>query len=146
MGSLLIDREIEGESASFNVKIADFGLAKNLTNAHNTAYMGTFHWMAPEILNNKPYSFKADVYSFAIVIWEVLARVTPFNTLNSPHAIMKFVSLDDGRPDLTRIPPDTPKEISTLMIKSWHKDPEMRPSFSEALRFLQNSSALEGGS
>ena len=122
---MLIDREIEGESTSFNVKIADFGLAKNLTNAHNTAYMGTFvslnyliakHWMAPEILNNKPYSFKADVYSFAIVIWEVLARVTPFNTLNSPHAIMKFVSLDDGRPDLTRIPPDTPSEVKTFFL------------------------------
>ena len=59
-----------------------------------TAYMGTFHWMAPEIFENKDYTIKADVFSFAVCSWEILARKTPYANLQSPHAIMKFVVMD----------------------------------------------------
>ena len=64
-----------------------------------TSYMGTFHWMAPEIFENKPYTLPADVFSYAICVWEILTRQTPYKNLNSPHAIMKFVVIEKGRPD-----------------------------------------------
>jgi len=37
-----------------------------------TSYAGTFHWMAPEIIENKTYTIKADVYSFSIILWEII--------------------------------------------------------------------------
>jgi len=43
-----------------------------------TAKTGTYHWMAPEVLNNKPYTYKADVYSFGIVMYEIICRETPY--------------------------------------------------------------------
>ena len=56
-----------------------------------TGLAGTFHWMAPEILQScNNYSHKADVYSYGIVMWEIMAREPPFKTLR-PHEIMASV-------------------------------------------------------
>ncbi|GMF60732.1 unnamed protein product [Phytophthora fragariaefolia] len=62
-------------------KIADFGLSCALElgrAADLTAETGTYGWMAPEVIRHEPYSSKADVYSFAVVLWELLARDVPF--------------------------------------------------------------------
>jgi len=75
--------------------------------------------MAPEILNNENYTLKADVYSFAVsklrliqvVMWEILARLTPFAELKNPNAIVKYVAVDKGRPRLQDIPPNTSPEV-----------------------------------
>jgi serine/threonine protein kinase len=64
--------------------------------------------MAPEIFENKSYSIKADVYSFAIVLWEIICRETPYKNLKTPHAIMKWVTIENGRPDTKLIPPGCP--------------------------------------
>jgi serine/threonine protein kinase len=55
------------------VKIADFGVARMIeTNGHMTAETGTYRWMAPEVIEHKPYDEKADVFSFGVVMWELL--------------------------------------------------------------------------
>jgi serine/threonine protein kinase len=55
-----------------------------------TSVLGTFHWMAPEIFENKPYSIKADVYSYGVVLWEIFTRRTPYRNME-PVDIMKHV-------------------------------------------------------
>ena len=47
-----------------------------------TGQAGTFHWMAPEIMENKTYTFKADIYSYGIVLWEIICREPPFKNYN----------------------------------------------------------------
>ena len=43
-----------------------------------TAKAGTYHWMAPEVLKSEEYTFKADVYSYAIVLYEIICWKTPY--------------------------------------------------------------------
>eukprot|EP01017_Pseudomicrothorax_dubius_P036928 TRINITY_DN5350_c0_g1_i2.p1 TRINITY_DN5350_c0_g1~~TRINITY_DN5350_c0_g1_i2.p1 ORF type:complete len:129 (-),score=25.11 TRINITY_DN5350_c0_g1_i2:31-417(-) len=102
-----------------------------------TGLMGTYHWMAPEIFDDKGYSIKADVYSFAIVLWEIICRETPYKSIKAPQAIMKLVLFDRGRPDTTLIPPDTPEMLADLMFKCWDHDPDQRPSFERVLEILK---------
>jgi hypothetical protein len=52
-----------------------------------------------------------------IVVWEILARSLPYENLTSPAAIMKFVSVEKGRPDLNCIPDDCPPEVFDLIQK-----------------------------
>ncbi|RDX70224.1 Serine/threonine-protein kinase STY46, partial [Mucuna pruriens] len=55
------------------VKVADFGVARvHIQSGIMTAETGTYRWMAPEVIEHKPYDHKADVFSFAIVLWELL--------------------------------------------------------------------------
>jgi serine/threonine protein kinase len=85
--------------------------------------------MAPEIFNNDPYSLKADVYSFGIVLWEIIARMPPYLNMKNPQALMKYVVMENGRPDLTKLPGDTPKDLITLMVRCWDNSPTKRPNF-----------------
>lgn len=59
--------------------------------------------MAPELLTNKQYSLKVDVYSFAILLWEICCRKTPYHNLPNQMAIVKHVVLEKGRPLLELI-------------------------------------------
>lgn len=73
-----------------------------------TGLAGTFHWMAPEILtSSNSYTHKADVYSYGIVMWEIMAREPPFKSFR-PHEIMAAVINQQARPDMSKIPADCP--------------------------------------
>lgn len=71
--------------------------------------------MAPELLESKQYSKKVDVYSFGILLWEILARRTPYFHLKSPMAILKHVVIDKQRPSLENISKECPLELIELM-------------------------------
>ena len=60
--------------------------------------------MAPELLEGKQYSIKVDVYSYGVLMWEILSRRTPYSNLQNPMAILKYVVIDKQRPDITQIP------------------------------------------
>lgn len=64
--------------------------------------------MAPELLENRNYTLKVDVYSYAVVLWEICSRETPYKDFKSPLAIMKHVTIENGRPNLSRINPGCP--------------------------------------
>lgn len=57
-----------------------------------TAKTGTYHWMAPEVLNNKSYTHKADVYSFGIVMYEIICRETPYKGKQPMQIVMAVVN------------------------------------------------------
>lgn len=67
-GNLLVDED-------FNVRVADFGLSRVTHDLGTlTGGLGTFQYMAPEVMACQRYSVKADVYSFGMVLWECTAR------------------------------------------------------------------------
>lgn len=92
-----------------------------------TAEAGTYRWMAPEIIRHEPYGFKVDVYSFAVVMWQLLTREKPFHNVSQEEAA-QMVSMGFQRPPFPR---GSPRQVVSLIELAWGEDPEERPSFEE---------------
>ncbi|KAL5703687.1 non-specific serine/threonine protein kinase [Ranunculus cassubicifolius] len=91
-----------------------------------TAETGTYKWVAPEVINHQPYDRKADVFSFAIVLWELTTAKVPYDTLTPLQAAL---GVRQGlRPDL---PENVHPKILDLMQRCWEALPMDRPSFLE---------------
>ncbi|KAG1691126.1 hypothetical protein DVH05_027201 [Phytophthora capsici] len=116
-------------------KISDFGLSCVMElgrSADLTAETGTYGWMAPEVIRHEPYSSKADVYSFAVVLWEMLAKDIPFRG-QTPMQTAMAVAEQRMRPALPR---NTPPKITELIEHCWNQDPTRRPDFSSIVKVL----------
>ncbi|CAN1122238.1 Serine/threonine-protein kinase STY17 [Linum perenne] len=116
------------------VKVADFGVARVQTQSGvMTAETGTYRWMAPEVIEHKPYDHKADVFSFAIVMWELLTGELPYSYLTPLQAAVGVVQ-KGLRPT---IPKETQPKLAELLDRCWRQDPAERPDFCEIIDILQ---------
>lgn len=91
--------------------------------------------MAPEVANWNPYNHKADVYSFGILLWELLSCKKSFVNLKYHNIDTFFEEIVNGgaRPP---IDPKWPKELVILMERCWSSDFDKRPSFTEIVDIL----------
>ncbi|XP_051883896.1 receptor-interacting serine/threonine-protein kinase 2-like [Pristis pectinata] len=130
----------------YRIKICDFGLAKwrKLTSQNrsdSSKNHGTLSYMPPECFKdiNARRDTKFDVYSYGIVIWEIMTCQKPYkNAVNSQH--LKLCVGNGGRPDLRDIPEDFLESCVTLinlMKKCWHENPNDRPPFSKCVHDLE---------
>jgi hypothetical protein len=135
--NILLTDKIEKSSDTTDIKISDFGLSRLYQKSCIlTGHLGTCYWMAPEIIVNKRYSTKVDVYSYGIIIWEVCTRKTPYSCM-SQQQVQFYVSVKKGRPNLKIIPSNTPPKIIQLMQMCWDHNPDNRPSFEYIVDYLQ---------
>ncbi|XP_009408295.2 serine/threonine-protein kinase STY46 isoform X3 [Musa acuminata AAA Group] len=115
------------------VKVGDFGVAR-FQNQEGvmTAETGTYRWMAPEVINHQHYDNKADVFSFAIVLWELATSRVPYDNMTPLQAAL---GVRQGlRPD---IPKDMHPRLAALMQRCWDEVPSKRPSFEEITQELE---------
>lgn len=128
--NLLLSKPVTSTKDVPHVKVSDFGLAKMKDQdaewGKMTVEAGTFHWMAPEVATGN-YDEKADIYSFAMVLFEFICQEIPFEDLE-PIEVLKSTS-NGARPDMDAVPPTTPKAVVDLMEMCWQHDPKRRPSF-----------------
>ena len=89
--------------------------------------VGTPMWMAPEVLMNESFTFKADVYSFGVVCWELLTGKVPWKGM-LPAQIICGVAFNGMR---LSIPEEIDGRLASLMCDCWHEEPAQRPSFDE---------------
>ncbi|XP_024389139.1 serine/threonine-protein kinase STY46 [Physcomitrium patens] len=116
------------------VKVADFGVARVQSQSGiMTAETGTYRWMAPEIIEHKPYDKKADVFSFGIVLWELLTGKVPYADMTPLQAAVGVVQ-KGLRPTMPR---NIPAKLVDLLQRCWKTDPSERPGFSETTVILQ---------
>jgi len=95
-----------------------------------TKHAGTPHWMAPEVFQTNSYDRKADVYSFSMILYEIICQEIPFEDIQSKQRLGLMVC-SGGRPDLKAAPPDCPEELLALMASCWDAAPAVRPDFDE---------------
>eukprot|EP00099_Drosophila_melanogaster_P028670 NP_732554.1 Tak1-like 1 [Drosophila melanogaster] len=120
-----------------DLKICDFGLATDMSN-NKTDMQGTLRYMAPEAIKHLKYTAKCDVYSFGIMLWELMTRQLPYSHLenpNSQYAIMKAISSGEKLP-MEAVRSDCPEGIKQLMECCMDINPEKRPSMKEIEKFL----------
>ena len=131
--------------AHCHVKLADFGLARRSGRKEDKqdaekadGAAGTPTHMAPELLltnSNRFFCEKSDVYSYAIVIYEVLSRKAAFKGLNESQIIAQINAKQRPSP----IPTDSPPELITLMKECWAHDTAMRQKFKGVVADLQDA-------
>jgi len=126
--NVLLKKDIEG---ALHPVICDFGWSKILeaTDGKMESFAGTPYWMAPEILRSEKYDNKCDVYSFGLIVWEIVNRKIPFEDLGIIDLQQK-VGNEGMRPENSS-KPNMNDKIFFLIEESWKQDPLKRPSFSE---------------
>ena len=124
--------------------VADFGVARRLSSCSEsmTAETGTYRWMAPEVIRHSRYDHRVDLYSFAIVLWEMLSGKLPYGEL-SPIAAAAAVVVENLRPPLGDVPPGTPAALTELMVVCWDVAPAVRPEFEGVAADLKRLRLLE---
>lgn len=118
-------------------QIADFGTTRTMEDITSMAtsegtrhrYGTTLKWAAPEVLKDKPARAKSDVYSYGVVVWEIVSRQLPWQGVSADGVFLKVV-IHGKRPE---VPPGAPLVLASLMARCWAGSPEERFSFDEVL-------------
>jgi len=138
--NLLLMQPLSSEADVPHVKVSDFGISQI---SAKEEYRGKpwqwgcsscHHWTAPEVLRGATCNEESDVYSYAMVLFEVICREIPFED-HEPADVPRLV-IQGARPDLEAVPPDCPQAFSGLMTMCWAQDPKQRPSFANVLEHL----------
>ncbi|XP_028328464.1 mitogen-activated protein kinase kinase kinase 20-like [Gouania willdenowi] len=115
------------------LKICDFGASKFLSHTTHMTVVGTFPWMAPEVIQSLPVSETCDTYSYGVVLWEMLTREVPFKGFEGLQVAWLVVE----KQERLTIPTSCPASFAELMRKCWQADPKERPQFKQVLVTLE---------
>uniref|UniRef100_A0A8C5D727 RAF proto-oncogene serine/threonine-protein kinase n=1 Tax=Gouania willdenowi TaxID=441366 RepID=A0A8C5D727_GOUWI len=126
------------------VKIGDFGLATvkaRWSGSHQVEQpSGSILWMAPEVIrmqDNNPYSFQSDVYSYGIVLFELMTGELPYSQTANRDQIIFMVGRGYLSPDLSKLYKNCPKAMKRLVADCIKKSKEDRPLFPQILSSIE---------
>eukprot|EP00752_Nemacystus_decipiens_P014627 g13025.t1 len=141
-GSFVVHRDLKPENIAFSsdgrLKLFDFGLAKivrrragRLSQRYEmTGETGSTRYMCPEVAMQLPYNEKADVYSFGLILWEMLSLRRPFEGLNRKEFVQSVIK-GGRRPPLQQ---EWSGALRELMRRCWDEDMDTRPGEVEGVR------------
>ncbi|KAL1189786.1 Integrin-linked protein kinase 1 [Cardamine amara subsp. amara] len=127
---------------SGHLKVADFGVSKLLvvkktakTDRPTTSLDSSWRYMAPEVYRNEEYDTKVDVFSFALILQEMIEGNVPFH-LTEESEVPKAYTKDE-RPPFNATTKSYPFRLRELIQLCWDKEPSKRPSFREIITALE---------
>lgn len=126
--NLLVDKK-------WNLKVGDFGLTrlKGTKTVNMDNRVGSIFWTAPEVLRGEEYTEKSDVYSYGVVLWELLTRSNPYEGMNPMYVALAV--MDEGlRPP---VPIAWHEDMVNLLNDCWDDNPKKRPTFKEIRKALE---------
>lgn len=131
--NILILEKIENDELSNKIlKITDFGLAREWHKTTKMSAAGTYAWMAPEVIRLSLFSKSSDVWSFGVLLWELLTGEVPYREIDA-MAVAYGVAMNK----LTLpIPSTCPEPFVKLLEECWNPDAHSRPSFTSILEQL----------
>ncbi|XP_049724147.1 mitogen-activated protein kinase kinase kinase 21 [Elephas maximus indicus] len=135
---LLLEKiEHEDDICNKTLKITDFGLAREWHRTTKMSAAGTYAWMAPEVIKSSLFSKGSDIWSYGVLLWELLTGEAPYRGIDG-LAVAYGVAVNK----LTLpIPSTCPEPFAKLMKECWEQDPHIRPSFA---LILEQLTAIEG--
>ncbi|KAM9318997.1 mitogen-activated protein kinase kinase kinase 10 [Pholidichthys leucotaenia] len=133
--NILILQPVERDDLSGKtLKITDFGLAREWHQTTKMSAAGTYAWMAPEVIKLSLFSKSSDVWSFGVLLWELLTGEVPYREIDA-LAVAYGVAMNK----LTLpIPSTCPEPFAQLLGECWSSNPHSRPLFTNILRRLQS--------
>jgi len=115
-----------------HAKVTDFGISTNFGVEH-TAETGTYRSMAPEVISHQKYDYKCDVYSFGVLLWEIVHQQIPFEEDNALQAAFA-VAMEEKRPCIN--PRPDLETFGELISACWAQSPTTRPDMDLVVRRL----------
>lgn len=150
----IVYRDLKPENVGFDirddVKLFDFGLSVEKRESRRdtdglyklTGMTGSPRYMAPEVANEKHYNEKCDVYSFAILLWEILALRVPFEVYTMSKLMKQVWNGEHKRPYIN---PAWPEAIRMTLEQSWSDVMHIRPGFTEVTEVLRQQLVFARG-
>ena len=130
-----------GFTSDGTLKVMDFGLASIIESVVTfsddvykmTGGTGSLRYMAPEVAKSRPYNHKADVYSFGIILWELLSFKKPF----VGYGLDKFYDQVVNNGVRPNVDSKWPKDLKDLISSCWDAEIGKRPNFQEIVAILE---------
>ena len=125
-------------------RIFDFGLAREVyidsttTTTAIPGVAGSWRYMAPECALGNGCTFASDVFSFTVLLWELLTLEKPFDKLGSAAEHRQKVASKGSRPSTANIPTQGLKD---LLKDGWESDPQKRPTFTDVCKTMESELA-----
>nr|DBA17740.1 TPA: hypothetical protein GDO54_016068 [Pyxicephalus adspersus] len=127
---------IKSDENGYSGVVADFGLAEKIPDcsdgSEKLAVVGSPYWMAPEVLRNEPYNEKADVFSYGIILWEIIARIQA-----DPDYLPRTENFGLDYDGFQHMVGDCPPDFLHVAFNCCNMDPKLRPSFVDIFKQLE---------